>query len=129
MCAGRAARRKAGYWLTPGECILEMARHFKKTWQGAVKERSTPERRTRQRDEWCQVPGCSRRSAQTHHIIKVSQGGTDDPWNLTGLCAAHHLHGVHRGWVRVSGRAPDQLVWELGERVDAGVARDDQVFA
>jgi hypothetical protein len=22
---------------------------------------------------------------------------------------------VHRGWVRVSGRAPDQLVWELGE--------------
>jgi len=30
--------------------------------------------------------------------------------------AAHHPHGVHRGWIRVSGRAPDHLVWELGER-------------
>ena len=27
------------------------------------------------------------------------------------LCAAHHLHGVHRGFIRVQGEAPDRLVW------------------
>jgi hypothetical protein len=32
--------------------------------------------------------------------------------NLTALCAAHHLHGVHGGWIRVRGRAP-ALAWEL----------------
>jgi hypothetical protein len=26
-----------------------------------------------------------------------SQGGGDEPENLAALCAAHHLHGVHRG--------------------------------
>jgi len=31
----------------------------------------------------------------------------------------HHLHGVHRGWVKVSGKAPDALVWELGVGADA----------
>ncbi|TMA84015.1 MAG: hypothetical protein E6J63_23670 [Deltaproteobacteria bacterium] len=31
-------------------------------------------------------------------------------------CAAHHLHGVHKGWIRVRGVAPARLVWELGAR-------------
>jgi len=38
--------------------------------------------------------------------------------NRTSLCLAHHLHGVHKGYVRVRGRAPDQLEWELGEEED-----------
>ena len=112
----RARQGKAEHALSPGECLLDLARHFRKTWHGAVKERSTPGRRARKRDEWCQVPGCSRRAGQGHHVIHVSQGGSDDPGNVAGICAAHHLHGVHRGWIRVSGRAPDHLVWELGER-------------
>ena len=41
-------------------------------------------------------------------------GGSDDPGNQISLCAAHHLHGVHMGWIRVSGTAPDGLRWELG---------------
>ena len=113
--AFRAARRKAGRELSPGECLVEIARHFIEVWSGAVKERSTPQRRARRRDEHCQVPGCSRRPLQAHHLVHLSQGGPDDAWNLTGVCAAHHLC-IHSGWVRVSGRAPDQLVWELGER-------------
>ena len=113
--AFRAAQHGAGHPLTPGECLLEISRHFTKVWKGVVHERSTPERKARRRDEYCRVPGCSRLAAQAHHIIHVSQGGTDDPWNLVGVCAAHHLC-IHCGWVRVSGRAPDQLVWELGER-------------
>ena len=48
-----------------------------------------------------------------HHILLRSQGGTDDEWNLISLCAVHHLRGVHGGYIRLSGRAPDELVWEL----------------
>lgn len=113
--AFRAARRKAGRELSPAECLVEIARHFTETWKGVVSERSTPQRRVRRRDEHCQVPGCSRAALHAHHVIHASQGGPDDPWNLTGVCAAHHLC-IHSGWVRVSGRAPDRLVWELGEK-------------
>jgi len=31
-------------------------------------------------------------------------------------CAAHHLHGTHGGRMRVTGAAPDKLVWEFGLR-------------
>lgn len=37
---------------------------------------------------------------------------------LESLCAAHHQRGIHMGRVRVRGRAPDDLTWELG--VQAG---------
>jgi hypothetical protein len=40
-------------------------------------------------------------------------GGGDDLANLTTLCAAHHQHGVHTGVIRISGRAPDELIFEL----------------
>ncbi|HEU4385043.1 MAG TPA: HNH endonuclease signature motif containing protein, partial [Anaeromyxobacteraceae bacterium] len=112
--AFRAAQKKVGRPLTPGQCLVEICRHFIEVWKGTVNERSTPERKARRRDEHCTVPGCSRVAAQGHHIIHVSQGGPDDPWNITGVCGAHHF-AIHQGWVRVSGRAPDQLVWELGE--------------
>ena len=42
--------------------------------------------------------------------------GSDDPENLISLCAAHHLHGIHGGRMRVTGTAPDKLVWEFGLR-------------
>lgn len=125
--AFRAAEKKAGRHLTPGECLLQMASHFTSVWQGVVHQPSTPQRRARRRDEHCQVPGCSRMAAHAHHILPLSRGGGDHPSNLVGLCAAHHLHGVHRGWVRVQGRAPDQLIWELGERVPG--AGQDGLFA
>ena len=112
--AFRAAQKKAGRWLSPGECLLEISRHFKKTWQGVVDERSTPQRKARRRDEYCQVPGCSRLASHAHHLVPRSAGGGDEPDNLAGVCTAHHLHCIHRGWIRVSGRAPDKLVWELG---------------
>ena len=32
---------------------------------------------------------------------------------LTALCAAHHLHGVHGGWIRVRGEAPGGLFWTM----------------
>jgi len=57
----------------------------------------------------------------THHIIPRSGGGTDEPENLVALCAFHHLVGIHEGYIRVRGRAPDGLTWEL-VRVGTGRA-------
>jgi hypothetical protein len=52
-----------------------------------------------------------------------SAGGPDESWNRTTLCAAHHQRGVHGGRIRVriSGCAPDRLLFELGvERYRSG---------
>ena len=68
----------------------------------------------------CTTPGCSRVSAQNHHVVHRSQGGGDDPGNLTAVCAPHHLRGIHGGLIRVSGTAPDSLVWELRSGVRLG---------
>jgi hypothetical protein len=48
-----------------------------------------------------------------HHIEFRSRGGSDDLGNLTSLCPMHHLLGVHGGHLRVTGIAPDRLVWEV----------------
>ena len=33
--------------------------------------------------------------------------------SLVSLCAAHHLHAVHLGWIAVRGEAPGRLVWRM----------------
>ena len=118
----RAAREAAaGSWLSPGECLTRIAEHFVETWEEALAERSTRQKKVLARDAgFCQVPGCSRAAVHAHHVLYRSRGGTDEESNMVALCAAHHLHGVHRGWVRVRGQAPEGLTWELGVR--SGVA-------
>jgi hypothetical protein len=112
-----AARKEAGRWLSDGECLVRIAKHCIVVWKAALTERNTVQKRVLARDRWlCQVPVCSRAAAQVHHIEYRSQGGTDDPSNLVSLCAAHHLHGVHIGAIRVTGKAPDQLRWEVRGR-------------
>ncbi len=116
--AFRAAREVAGRWLTPGECLVLVAAHFVAS-QGTIPRRRTRSARAIARDQGlCQVPGCSRTADHAHHIQRRSAGGSDDPHNLVGMCAPHHLHGVHAGYLRVRGRAPDRLVWELGRGWD-----------
>jgi hypothetical protein len=111
-----AARGAAGRWLTPEECLFRVADHFVRAWEQAPPERWTPGRRAVERDRgFCQVPGCSRAAAHAHHVTWRSRGGDDDPGNLVSVCAAHHLHGIHRGWIKVSGTAPGGLRWEVGE--------------
>ena len=109
----RAAQEAHGSPIDPGECLVRVARHFLETWKGHGKRKR--KRKVLARDRgWCTVPGCSRAAVHEHHIVHRSAGGSDDPSNRTALCAAHHLHGVHMGYVRVSGLAPDGLTWELG---------------
>jgi hypothetical protein len=79
-----------------------------------------------ERDGWrCTVPGCTaRRHVHSHHIRFRSACGPDEPWNRTTLCAFHHHRGVHAGVVRIRGRAPDALTFELGgERWRSGDVR------
>ena len=71
-----------------------------------------------ERDGWCcAVPGCtSMRNLHAHHVRFRSAAGGDELENLVTLCAAHHHHGVHAGRLRIRGRAPDALWFELGVR-------------
>lgn len=104
-------------WRSESECLLSVATHFIEAWRDLPHARSTPQRRALRRDgHRCQVPGCSRAAVHAHHIRYRSRGGGDEAENLVSLCAAHHLHGVHRGFVRVRGVAPGGLDWELGEQ-------------
>jgi hypothetical protein len=68
----------------------------------------------------CAVPGCtSRRNLHDHHVTFRSAGGSDEPGNRITLCAFHHQRCLHAGRLRVQGRAPDRLVFELGLRPGA----------
>ncbi len=117
--AFRAVREAEGRWLKPGECLVRVAAHFIETWEGAVPKRRSRSNRALSRDGgFCQVPGCSCAAAHAHHIDFRSAGGSDEEWNRTPMCIPHHLRGVHAGYIRVSGRAPDALTWELGRGYD-----------
>jgi hypothetical protein len=112
-----AARKAAGRWLPPGECLRVIAQHFVDTWGRALKQRQTPRNEVIARDKGCcKTPYCSKAANHAHHIEFRSHGGSDDPSNQVAICSVHHLRGVHMGRIRVWGRAPDDLHWELGER-------------
>jgi hypothetical protein len=116
--AFRAVREVEGRHLDDGRCLVRVARHFLETYGAALKKARTRSQKVRERDLGrCRAPGCSRRAVHAHHIIPRSQGGTDDDWNLVALCGCHHLRGIHGGYIRVSGRAPGALVWEVRGRI------------
>jgi hypothetical protein len=98
----------------PGAALAAMFEHCIATWR-ARPGRLPPEHRVFERDGWrCTVPGCtSQRNLHAHHVLFRSAGGGDEEANLTTLCAFHHQRGVHAGVIRVSGRAPEGLVFEL----------------
>ena len=111
-------RGRFGRVLSTGTCLAVMAFHFLASWGGAERRSKTRSQKVRDRDEGCcQVPGCSRRAVHSHHIDYRSRGGSDDPENLVGLCAFHHLRCIHGGFLAVFGRAPDGLTWLLGGKV------------
>ena len=76
--AFRAARKAAGRWLPPGECLRKIAAHFIEVWKPILAERNTLQKRVLARDlGFCQVPGCSRAATHAHHINYRSHGGAD----------------------------------------------------
>jgi hypothetical protein len=68
----------------------------------------------------CQAPGCRNTlGLDVHHIQPRSEGGTHDARNLLALCSAHH-RAVHQGELHVSGRSPDQLVFQHADGTSYG---------
>ena len=110
-----------GRWVVSSEQVLyEAALAFLVTymplWLHEVEHGDPIAVRERYR---CIVPGCTNRCGSPHHLRFRSQGGTDDAWNLAHMCHTHHLELLHQhGFIRVHGRAPDNLVFELGTRPD-----------
>jgi hypothetical protein len=110
----RAAQMGAGRFITAGEALELIAEHFIATWEPLLAERNTIQKRVLARDRgWCQVPGCSRAALHVHHVRFRSHLGPTVGQNLASLCPAHHLHGVHAGYLRVVGVAPDRLRWSF----------------
>ena len=109
-----AARKAAGRWISAGECLTRIADHFIDVWEPMLERRRTLQRQALERDRGlCTVPWCSKAADHAHHIDYRSRGGKDELSNLTSLCATHHLQGVHKGRIRVTGTAPGNLVWEV----------------
>jgi hypothetical protein len=69
----------------------------------------------------CAVPGCtSRCNHHDHHIHFRGRGGSDAESNRVLLCAFHHQRCLHAGLMRITGQAPDGLLFELGLRSTGG---------
>ncbi|MFI5403208.1 MAG: HNH endonuclease [Planctomycetota bacterium] len=109
-----------GVEIDAGEALALVADHFVEVWTA---NRGSDERRwiDKLRREvlvrtggLCSVPGCSRAARHVHHIVFRSHGGKDTKENEIGLCMPHHLHGIHMGYLEVTGRAGERLYWKLG---------------
>jgi hypothetical protein len=115
----QVVKEASGRWVQPGEALAVASAHFILVWKDRWKERTTPQKRALERDGWrCTAPGCSRTAVHAHHVEFRSRGGGDDLGNLTSLCAFHHLVGIHGGYLKVTGTAPDRLEWEVRAEVD-----------
>jgi hypothetical protein len=121
----RAMERETGQRASEADAFEEMIDHALVSWQvddrwlrTSLRRRLGKKYQVFERDGWrCTVPGCtSQRNLQSHHIEFRSAGGSDALENQTTLCAFHHLRGVHAGFVRIQGRAPKALTFELGTR-------------
>jgi len=86
--------------------------HVRSEWEGRPRHRDP----IFERDGWrCAVPACSsRKNLHDHHVMFRSRGGANDLGNRTTVCAWHHLRGIHEGRIRAFGRAPHEIVWEVG---------------
>ncbi len=107
----RGVRKLSDRWLSSGECLAVIARHFLDTHGPPVKPK-TSSQKVRARDHWrCSVPGCHHHAVHSHHIEYRSQGGDKtDPANQLALCAFHHTC-IHKGYLKLTGSAPGGLVW------------------
>lgn len=117
ISSARALAAAYGECIDAGEALAVVADHFIAVWD-AHRQRPRISRDRRyvlmRHGGLCAVPGCSRSAQHEHHVQFRSRGGSDDAANRVAVCAAHHLQGIHRGYLTVAGRAGERLVWDLG---------------
>jgi len=102
-----------------GEAFGALLDHALASWTARDPAAARPDPVIERDGYRCAVPGCSsRRNLQDHHIVFRSAGGSNAPDNRITLCAFHHHRCLHTGRMRVSGRAPEHLVFELGVTSD-----------
>jgi hypothetical protein len=113
----------AGRTTVPWQRLLALLEHFLRQWDVPDEGRFLVLHRILARDGYqCAVPGCLvRRGLERHHVVFRSRQGPDSPENVVTVCAVHHRIGIHGGWVRCEGTAPDALTW----RLPVGVYRGD----
>jgi hypothetical protein len=110
-------RPERGRFLHDGEVFDAMLDCALLTWSLREPRAPRPDPVIARDGYLCAVPGCtSRRSLHDHHLRFRSAGGCDAAGNRLTLCAFHHQRCLHAGLLRIQGRAPDGLVFELGLR-------------
>jgi len=118
-----SARLRTGPGLSAGQAFFLLSVHFTDVWGDYARVLMKNADKVMKRDcGRCQIPGCSHRACHLHHVRFRSRGGTDEAWNLIAVCEAHHLAGIHQGYIVVTGTAPDGLVWEFPERDELDLA-------
>jgi len=124
LACAQTRARLGGTPIPEGEALARVADHFVEVWTSHRPPKWSARQRTvieRQKGK-CAVPGCSHPVQHLHHIRYRSKGGGHEPENLVGLCWLHHLVGIHRGHLTVSGRGGVRLRWEfLGRGEEAEV--------
>jgi len=117
IASAQAWAAARGGRLDAGAALAAIADHFVAVWTAHLPRRRLPRARREvllRHGGLCAVPGCSRPAQHEHHITFRARGGSNDTANRVALCAGHHLHGVHRGYLLVAGRAGERLEWRLG---------------
>jgi hypothetical protein len=108
-------RERNGVGCPPWVAVSMLVADALQEWERQDPKRVPTEEKILLRDGYrCMVPVCSSmRNLEAHHIEFLSAGGSDEEWNKVTLCHAHHRM-VHEGVIRVWGRAPHALHWEIG---------------
>jgi hypothetical protein len=113
-------RRERSRFLTDGQVFDGLLDCALLTWSLRDPRARRPDPVMERDGYLCAVPGCtSRRNLHDHHIVFRSACGSDAGENRITLCAFHHQRALHAGLLRIRGRAPDELVFELGLRPGA----------
>jgi hypothetical protein len=114
-CVQARVRAATGRQICAGKALALMADCFTDVWSGWAKQqrRWWPKSRKEVFERTrgiCAWPTCGRAALHDHHIVPRSARGSDEVWNRVGLCAHHHLVGIHLSYLVLTGRAGERLV-------------------
>jgi len=106
--------------MCPSDVTVKLVRSEKPDWSNprlrfsAEARLPTPAQRREvmRRDAYCCAnPGCPNKLwLAVHHVVFYCVGGVTLPGNLVAVCTRCHSN-IHKGRLRVTGAAPDGLVW------------------